>query len=267
MINAYWGMEYNPFSKYTPLNKAFESVDFTQSTFRLEHLKKIKGIGLFTGSSGCGKTFVMKNFASKLNPSMYKVVYLPLSTVTVMEFYRSLAYGLNLEPSPKKIDLFKSIQERIAYLYKDKKTVTVIILDESQYLKTEVLRDLKMALNFDMDSIDYAVLILMGQQVLNDILEKSVHESLKQRISVKYSFQGLSKTEMIDYVETRLKLAGVSEKIFNENSLEALYSCSNGSTRKLNSLGEKCLMIAAQRKIRTIDTEVVMLAQNEIELA
>jgi hypothetical protein len=61
-------------------------------------------------------------------------------------------------------------------------------------------------------------------------------------------------------------LCGVHESIFNPNSLEAIYSCCNGSTRKLNTIVEKSLLIGAQPKTRVITTEMVMAAQNESEL-
>ena len=266
MIRSFWGMEFNPFDKDINEKICFKSADHNQAMARLEHLRNVKGIGLFTGQAGTGKTFSLRCFAASLNPNLYKTLYLPLSTVTVMEFYRALAYGLNIEPTFKKIDMYKSIQERIISLSKDRKVTPVIILDECQYLKTGILNDLVMLTNHDMDSKSYAVLILNGQPVLNDILSRSIHESLKQRIVIHYHFEGISRIETEEYVLSRLKLCGVNEPIFNKNSFEALYSCSNGSTRKLNSVIEKCLIIGAQKNVRTITTEMIMEAQNETEL-
>ena len=57
--------------------------------------------------------------------------------------------------------MFKQIQERIKTLVNDRKITPVIICDEAQYYKTGVLNDLKMLMNFDMDSKDLAVLILV----------------------------------------------------------------------------------------------------------
>lgn len=266
MYKVFWGMEFNPFDKGISEKHFYASEDFKQASARLEHLKNIKGIGLFTGFSGTGKTFTLRCFAGNLNPNMYKVVYIPLSTVTVMEFYRSLAIALDLEPRSKKVDLFRIIQERIVSLAKEKRVVPLIILDECQYLRTEVLNDIKMLLNFDMDSKNYAILILAGQPTINNILTKQVHDALRQRIVINYNFMGISKSEMETYISSRLSLCGCHEPIFNKNSLEALYSCCNGSTRKLNSIIEKCLILGAGQNTRTVTTEIVMSAQNDTEL-
>ena len=266
MYKAYWGMEFNPFNKNLAVTDSFKSADFIQATSRLEHLKNIKGIGLFTGLSGTGKTYTLRAFSSTLNTNLYKQVYIPLSTVTVLEFYRGLAHGLGIEIVAKKVDLFKDIQERIMVLVKDKKITPVIIVDEAQYLKTDVLNDLKILLNFDMDSKDYAILILSGQPMLNSTLSKQAHDALKQRIVINYNFEGISKQEVAEYIDSRFKLVGVHKHPFNPNAIEAIYSCCNGSTRKLNNIIDKCLMIGYQKAVVTIDTEIVLDAQNEIEL-
>jgi len=266
MYKAFWGMEFNPFDKNIAVKHCFKTHDFTQASSRLEHLKNIKGIGLFTGLPGTGKTYSLRCFVDSLNSNLYKVAYIPLSTVTVLEFYKSLAYGLGVELFSKKVDLFKSIQERIITLSKDKKITPVIIIDEAQYLKTDVLNDIKILFNFDMDSKNYAIFILTGQPLLNDILSKQTHEALKQRIVINYNFLGISKTEVNDYISSRLQLCGVHNQIFNSNAIEAVYSCCNGSTRKLNSIIEKCLIVGFQKNTKVIDTEIVMSAQNELEL-
>lgn len=262
----YWGMEFNPFKKGYEDKNIYKSNDFNQTLARLEHLKNTKGIGLFTGNSGLGKTFALKYFANTLNKNMYKVVYIPLSTVTVLEFYRSLAFGLGLIPAIKKVDLYKTIQERIISLVKGKKITPVIIIDEAQYLKTEVFNDIKLLLNFDMDSVNHVMFILNGQPILNDILCKNVHEALKQRIVINYNSDGLNSNEIKEYINNSLEVAGIHEPIFNDNTYEAIYSCSNKSIRKINSLIDKCLLIAYNQNMREIDTNIVMTAQNELEL-
>jgi len=148
MVTAYWELQFDPFSKSATCKAPFESEDFKQASARLKHLNEIKGIGLITGAAGYGKTYTLKRFTDSLNPSLFKTVYLPLSTVTVLEFFRAIALGLGIDPPYKKIDLFNAIQERILFLSNDKRITTVIILDEGQYLSNKILNDLKIILNF-----------------------------------------------------------------------------------------------------------------------
>lgn len=271
MYKAYWGMEFNPFKKdinslEKNSHKSYESKDFKNAVSRLEYLKTTRGIGLFTGLSGTGKTYTLKTFASNLNTSLYKLVYIPLSTVTVIEFYKGLAYGLDLEPPTRKIDLFRAIQSRIITLSKERRITPVIILDEAQYLKTAVLNDIKLLLNFEMDSKNHAIFILAGQPVLVNILSKQVHEALKQRIVINYNFEGISKEEVKEYLTTRLTQCGVHTQIFDTSAIEATYACCNGSIRILNSLIDKCLLVGYMDKSDIINSDIVMNAVNDMNL-
>ena len=222
MIETYFGMKCNPFKKGFEQKNRFEFNDFKEMQARLEYLLRTKGIGLFTGNSGFGKTYSIKYFIDNLNVGLYKPVYLSLSTLTVMDFYKSLCIGLGITPMHRKIDMFKQIQDTIKTYANDRKITPIIILDEAQYLRTDILNDLKMILNFDVDSKDYAVLILVGQPVLNDILSRNNHEALKQRIVVNYTFVGLEVKEVEEYLNTRLRLAGLNENMFEEGAIKAI---------------------------------------------
>lgn len=266
MYKTYWGMEFNPFDKGIKESQYFHSEDYVESMKRLEHLKNIRGIGLLTGSAGTGKTYSMKSFVHGLNPSLYKIIYLQMTTISNNEFYKVLAIGLGLEPCYHKIDNYRNIQERITALYKDQKITLLILIDEAQYLHRSILADLKLLMNFEMDSKNYAMLILAGQPVLNNILSMQIHEALKQRIVINYNFQGLTMAEAKQYILGRMELCGVREPIFEESALEAAASCTGGSIRKLNNLVHKALIIGCEQKTRSINNEIIMDAHNEIDL-
>jgi len=117
-----------------------------------------------------------------------------------------------------------------------------------------------------MDSKNYASLILAGQPLLNNILSKKVHEALKQRIVMNYTFQGISKEEGKKYILDKIKESGVYHKIITDSALEAIVSSGNGAIRKINSMVDKCLFIGSISNVKMIDTDIVMEAQNEIEL-
>ena len=266
MIETYFGMKCNPFKKGFEQTNKFEFIDFKEMQARLDYLLKTKGIGLFTGNPGYGKTYSIKYFVEHLNIGLYKPIYLSLSTLTVMDFYKSLCIGLGINAKHRKIDMFKQIQDTIKTYVKDRKITPIIILDEAQYLRTDILNDLKMILNFDIDSKDYVILILVGQPILNDILSRISHEALKQRIVVNYTLIGLGEKEVEEYLKNRLKIAGMNENMFEEGAIKAISNNCNGSTRKLNSLIENCLLICEQKGENIVTTEIAMLADNELNL-
>ena len=240
MYESYFGMKLNPFKKDIDIKNTYEFNDFKEVQNRLKYLLNNKGIGLITGTSGKGKTYGVKYFVKNLNPNLYKIVYLSLSTVTVLEFYRSFCIGLGIEPPYKKIDMFNQIQERLKTLVKDRRITPIIICDE--------------------------VLILVGQPMLNDVLSRNVHEALHQRIIVNYMYMGIEFEEVKKYIIDRCNLAEISSEIFDENAIKALASNCNGSTRYLNNLIDKSLMICCNQKNQTVTNEIVMLAANDLSL-
>jgi type II secretory pathway predicted ATPase ExeA len=265
MITAYWEIKFNPFSNSATDNYCFESDDFKQTTARLKHLFETKGIGLFVGNPGTGKTRTIKTSVESLNPGLFKVFYAPLSSVTVLDFYKAIAIGLGVNPPHKKIDLFNTIQERIISLAKDKRITPVIVCDEAQHLSAKILSDLKILLNFDMDSVKHAVLILAGSTTLATTLSLAAHEALAQRILINYTFTGLSKDELADYITSKLKDCDAKHTIFQENALNALWDCCSGSLRVINSLAENCLRIGAQKGVKLIDPDIVFMANTELQ--
>lgn len=266
MYRAYWGMEFNPFDKEISEKQFYHCTDYIELMKRLEYLRNVRGIGLFTGLPGTGKTACQRAFVKGLNPNLYKVIYLPMTTISAGEFYRDLASGLGLLPQHRKIENFRSIQERIKGMYKEQKTTLIILIDEAQYLNRAILADLKLLMNFEMDSQNYAVLALSGQPTLNNTLSMQIHEALRQRIVINYNMQGLLPGEVSDYALDRMKLCGVTQEIFEPAALEAAHGCCGGSIRRLNSLLHRALIIGCEQKSRVIGTEIIMDASNEIEL-
>lgn len=162
--------------------------------------------------------------------------------------------------------MFHQIQERIQTLVQDRRVTPIIICDEAQYLRTEILNDLKILLNFNMDSKDLAVLILVGQPTLNDTLARAVNEALNQRIVINYMFVGIDETEVRNYIIDRCNLAGIPSTTFDDNAITALANNCNNSTRVLNNLIDKCLMICAKKQTNVVNTDMVMLATNDLSL-
>ena len=264
MYLSYYGLEFNPFDKTIETKYAYETEDFKILKNRLNFVKDNKTMALITGNPGMGKTFVIRSFLNELNKNLYKVIYICMSTVTTYEFYKQLCYELGIEPPFKKIDMFKEIQEQILTLAKDKNINIIIVLDEAQYLKSTILNDLKILLNFDLDSKNYASLILVGQPVLNSILKRNIFDALSQRITVSYNMVGINKEELKEYIDSRIKLAHGNNGIFTEQAIEAIFNACGGSIRLANNIITKCFIIGKSQNLQTIDSNIVLEATNDL---
>lgn len=267
MFKTFYGLTFNPFDKTISENHAFKSRDHEQMFSRLDYLKNTRGIGLFTAPPGMGKTYALRCFAQTLNPNLYQLSYICLTTVSVTEFYQQFCHELGLDFSAKKASMFRNIQERLIHLLKEKRKTFILAIDESQYLSHDVLRDIKMLTNTHFDSFDCFALILIGQPYLSSIFQKPVHEALKQRIVIHYNYEGFSPEEAKNYIYTRIEIAGASHNIIDEAAIHAVANFCQGTPRIINSVMTNALIIGAQTEKSVITTDVILSSCNALSLS
>ncbi|MGZ8884697.1 MAG: ExeA family protein [Halobacteriota archaeon] len=266
MYKAFYSLSRTPFTKEIKAEEAYRSALFIETQARLEYLKKTRGMGLLIGEPGAGKTFAVRAFAATLNPALYQVIYFPMSTGSVSDFYRGLAQGLGEEPKTRKVDLFRQIQHAIESRFRERKITPVLILDEMQMAKDVFLNDLSLLFNFQMDAENPFVLLLVGLPHLRDRLGLNQNRPLAQRILMRCKLEAMGKEEVTGYVQHHLKLAGANHPIFTDAAIEAIATRSQGVPRVINLLTTHCLLYGCQMKKEQIDEEVVRYAAEEAGL-
>lgn len=261
-----FGLEFNPFIKNTKHESVIETSEYKEVVYRLNVLLKTRGFGLITGTAGKGKTTIVRKWSQGLNPSLYKVIYITLSTLTVNDFYRHLAEKLGLEAAFRKVDNFRIIQEEITRYSVEKRITPIIIIDEANYIKTSILNDLKMLFNFEMDSRDRCLVVLTGLPTLNNTLRLVAHEPLKQRLTMNYHLEGMNKEEAKAYIQGKVTEAKALPSVFSESAMEAITNTAGGVPRVINKICNACLLIGHNKGLDEINNETVMMALDETEL-
>lgn len=267
MFTQFFSLKFNPFSKELDEKDVFMSKDSKELLSRLEYAKRTRGFFLLTAEAGFGKTTLLRKFASSLNPGLFKVYYSALSSLTVMDFYRSLILRMGETPAYQKILMFEQLQRLISASYYERKITPVFILDEAQSLSGSVLEDIRMIFNFRMDSQNPFLTILAGNSNIRRKLQLSANQALRQRILGNYHMTGLLREEIGDYINSRLALAGAVDKnIFTAPALESMFTSTGGALRLINTLAAASLTCACSRKQNIVDDEVVYQADKDIEI-
>lgn len=261
-----FGLEFNPFLKNDKKDILVETKEYQECKTRLDYLVNSRGFGLITGESGRGKTSTIRHWSKTLSPSLYNVIYISLSTITVDQFYYQLAEYLGLDPQPRKTKNYKNIQNLIRNIAIERRKIPVIILDEANYMNSSILNDLKMLFNFEMDSKDYAVILLVGLPTLINTLNTKTNEPLRQRIIMNYHVEGINKNDVKKYVDEKLESAGVLAETFTPNAIEAISNGSDGSLRVINKICNNALMIGDVLETNIINEDIIMRAINEMSL-
>ena len=117
-----------------------------------------------------------------------------------------------------------------------------------------------------MDSQNRLCLLFVGLSELRRRLQMSVHESLDQRIVMRYQLGTLTREELPEYLSHRLRAAGCELPLFDHGATEALFQATQALPRKVNRLAHYALAAAAIAKEHAVTAEHVQSALQEIGL-
>lgn len=284
MYRPYYRLQKNVNHKDIAVEELFNSTGYKEARARLDYMKDKRGLVLVSGLSGVGKTTLLRSFAESLDPKSFKISYAPLSTVSVNDFYRQLAYLLSGQTLYKKDILFRTIQQAITELAVNKKIIPIIIFDDAHFLKNENFFELQILSNFNFDSLSPALFVLIAQPHLQDRLKRPVFDSFYQRISMQINLQPLSCQETKDFIVQVLKNAAggdatvsivstvstVStstsryENLFTPQACQLIFKCSGGIPRLIAKIMEKALIYGSAHQLDTLDENVIYQIEPEL---
>ena len=255
-----------PFENDLATDELFESGAHREAEARLGHLVELRGIGLLTGEVDSGKTTVCRHVTAGLHPGLHRVYYVSLTTGNVPDMYKSIAWELGLPEGRSRTTAYRAIRNEISRLVTEAKQLPVLIVDEAQHLRNDVLEDLRLLTNFNMDAERRLCMLLVGLTELRRRLAMAVHESLSQRLVVRHHIGSLERNQLDDYLTHRLRLAGCELPLFEPPAAEALFQGSRGLPRQINRIAHYALSAAALAKARTVDAEHMQQALDELRL-
>ena len=201
-----------------------------------------------------------------LHPGQYRIYYVSLTTGNVLDMYKSIAWELGLPTERSRATAYRAIRAEITRLVGEAKPLPVLVIDEAQHLRNDVLEDLRLLCNFMMDSENRLCLVLVGLTELRRRLAIAVHESLSQRLVVRHHLNGLDRDELDDYLTHRLRLAGCELPVFEPPAIEALFHSARALPRLINRIAHYAMTAAALNNARTVNAEHLEHAIEELRL-
>ncbi len=225
------------------------------------------GFIALTGDVGAGKTTLIKFLFEKIKDKMEiaTIFNTNLSPQTLLEM---LIKEFELPfTSTSKSDLFERLAEYFLEQYSQGRRC-IIIVDEAQNLPDETFEELRMLSNLELDSEFLIQIILVGQPQLKTRLSQPSLRQLAQRISVFYHLSALSESEVAEYINHRLRVAGYNKKepLFDNDAVNYIAKMSGGIPRLINSICDAALTYAFADNLNKIDLELVKKVIEDNEL-
>jgi type II secretory pathway predicted ATPase ExeA len=264
MYRKHFALTRHPFDKDLAADDLFASASLAELGARLRHLVDMRAIGLVTGDSGSGKTTACRHLVASLHTGLYRVLYVSMTTGNVMDLYKSIAWELGLPTERNRAALFRQIRAEVSRLCAENRLRPILIIDEAHHLRTDLLEDVRLLTNFAMDSENRLTVILVGHPELRRRMSMAALDALAQRIVVRAHVRGLTRDELGPYLVHRLRLAGSELPLFEPPTVEAIFQASSGLPRKANALAHHALFAAAVAKTKSVTTEHVQAAMQEV---
>ena len=227
MYERHFDLERLPFEAPASSADLFVSREMRETETRLGQLLRARGIGLLTGEPGSGKTSACRRFADSLHPGRHRVCYVSLSTGTVLDIYQSIGWELGLEPQRRRAAARRAIRDEITRLARESGRLPVLVVDEAQHLRNDVLEELRLLTNFAMDSERRPCLLLAGPG------------------------------ELQPYLAHSLRLAGCERELFAPEACEALFEAARGLPRQVSRVAHRSLLAAALDRASRVGPEHV----------
>jgi len=264
MYTKHFGLATYPFGHEIVPEEMYASVAMRELGTRLGHLVEMSGIGLVTGDSGSGKSSACRALVARLHTGLFKVFYVPLSTGNPMDMYKSIAWEMGLAAERNRAALYRQVKNEVTRLATETRTRPLLILDEAQWLRSEVLEEMRLLTNYAMDSESRLCLLFCGQTELRRRIGMAVHDALNQRIVVRYQLPPLSREETGQYLSHLLRRAGTELPLFEPAAVEAIFQATGGLPRRINRLAHHTLLAAAVAKAKVATADHVAAAIAEV---
>ena len=256
-ILSYFNLEQNPFSKEISTDNLLKIPALQKAEEQLQLLIETRGIGLLTGQSGCGKTSMLRSVATKLNPGLYKPIYVCNSTLGTTEFYQVLAAAFGIEPVGRRNILSAKIKKTVHETNTIKKIHPVIFLDEAHALSGNTLKDLRQLTNFEYDSKNSCTLLLCGLPELIPKLNLNVFTELANSITFSIKIPPMKAEETYAYLENRILQCGGQPNLFTNNAMKLIHDYSQGVLRVTGKIAWRAIVKGAHLQQQQIEKEIV----------
>jgi len=208
------------------------------------------------GPPGTGKTTLANYLLDHLNEAT-EVVRLDCAFANEEELLYGVMASMGVAPEPggyfsNWLRLRAHLLERLGQQRR-----VVLIYDEAHRLTPKFLESVRLFWNLETTREKLVQIILLGQPPLLHMIRSKELEQLAQRLTVVYEFPPLEESDVKEYIDHRLRLAGVNKNVFQQEAVHAITKLSHGIPRNINTICAQALRTAFQRDRTTVDGKMI----------
>lgn len=214
------------------------------------------GFVLLTGQVGTGKTTLIRSLIEQ-NLENIDIAMCLHSGLSTIDFVASICDELNVSypDNPTSLKpLVDALNQHLLTAHADGRQ-TVLIIDEGQNLSREVLEQIRLLTNLETNNRKLLRIILVGQEELQDSINRKDLRQLSQRITTRYHLTALNAKEVKEYITHRLKKAKGNPSIFSAQAIKKVYQLTGGVPRLINVLCDRALLTAYNEDVYRVSAK------------
>ncbi|MDR0704076.1 MAG: AAA family ATPase [Planctomycetaceae bacterium] len=289
MYETFFGLKRRPFLAVPDTESYFSTEVMEEARQSIEQtVRHGNGIALLFGASGTGKTLLLRMLRNSLETNHNVSIIANGRLESPKSFFQQLLYDLQLPFSGND-----ETELRLQLLnFARQEESCVILIDESQFLSSSVLEEIRLLMNCDNGSTPFFRVVLAGTVEFEEKLTDPCLIAFNQRVVCRSYLETLSREETKQYIAWQTEVSGkndhntptsafgltewignsangegrridsphirYSEPIFTENAKQQIFQLTEGLPRSINQLCDMTLQLAAERIVRPIDEHLVL---------
>jgi type II secretory pathway predicted ATPase ExeA len=267
MYKRFFGLHSSPFNVNPDPRFLFLTRSAQEALASLTYgIQMQKGFVLLTGEVGTGKTTLINRVLDWLRQRKVATSFVFNSTVNVPQFFDLMMADFGLDcGSMEKSRMLLKLNSWLLERHRTGGTA-VLIVDEAQNLSTEVLEEIRLLTNLETSTQKLLQIVLSGQPELDEKLKLPQLRQLNQRITLRCHTQTLTEAETGSYIESRLRIAGATGRIFLPEASQSVFRHTRGIPRLVNVLCEHSLISAYVDQYKQVLAGTVDRVAKELEI-
>jgi len=258
MYESYYGFTERPFQLTPNAQWFYASRLHKRALAYLQYgLSQGEGFIVITGDVGTGKTTIANQLLSQLNQDEIVAKQIVTAKLGPDDLIRMIASSFNLVVSEhNKASYLDAIHIFLKRLHSQHRRA-LLLVDEAQNLPLESIEELRMLSNFQINGKPLLQSFLLGQNELNPIIQAPNMEQFRQRIIASSNLVPLVEEETREYIEYRLRMAGLKAPLLSNDCYPLVQQFSRGIPRKINLLMDRILLLGYLENQKNLTAEHV----------
>lgn len=256
-LQQLYGLKWNPFAPDVPSEALLVTPRVESFAWRVEQLAREGGFAAIMGEPGTGKSVTLRLLATRLAGLRDVIVgVLTRPQAGLADFYREIGhlFGVPLSPHNRWAGA-KALRDTWLAHIEAALFRPVLLVDEAQDVRTDVLNELRLLASADLDSKVILTVVLAGDRRLQERLRDIDLLPLDSRLRVRLILDGASRDDLAQCLKHALDTAG-NPRLLSSALIDTLSDHAGGNHRTLMAHAYELLLAGLERDLAQLDEQL-----------